>query len=338
MSKLDEHKFILYEADDNDVIANVLIKDKTLWTTQKEMARLFDVGIPAISKHLNNIFDEEELEKEMVISKMETTTQHGAIAGKTQTNMTNFYNLDAIIAVGYRVNSKKATKFRQWATQILSEYMVKGFVLDDDRLKQGENLLGVDYFKELLERVRSIRASERRVWLQITDIFAEVSIDYDKNSPTTKIFYANVQNKFHYAITGKTAAEIIYNSANLDKEHMGLITWKNAPEGRVLKSDTIVAKNYLKEDQIKKLERNVAGFFDYIEDIIDRKESFTMEQFSESVNRFLEFREYKVLDGYGSISSIVAKDKAHKTYDEFNKTQIIESDFDKKMKSLLNDK
>lgn len=183
------------------------------------------------------------------------------------------------------------------ATQILREYMLKGFVLDDDRLKQGENLLGVDYFKELLELVRSIRESERRVWLQITDIFAEVSIDYDKNSPTTKRLYANVQNKFHYAITGKTAAEIIYNSANLDKENMGLVTWKNAPEGRVLKSDTTVAKKYLKEDQIKRLERNVSGFFDYIEDIIERKESFTMEQFSESVNRFLEFREYKVLDG-----------------------------------------
>lgn len=274
----------------------------------------------------------------MVISKMETTTPHGAIPEKTQTSMTNFYNLDAIIAVGYRVNSKKATKFRQWATQILREYMVKGFVLDDDRLKQGENLLGIDYFKELLERVRSIRASERRIWLQITDIFAEVSIDYDKNSPTTKKFYANVQNKFHFAITGKTAAEIIYNNANLNKENMGLITWKNAPEGRVLKSDTTVAQKYLEEDAIKKLERNVSGFFDYIEDIIDRRESFTMEQFSESIDRFLEFREYKVLDGYGSISSTMAKDKAHQIYDDFNKTQKIESDFDKKMKSLLNDK
>ena len=335
MSELDEHKFILYEADDHDVIANVLIKDETLWTTQKEMARLFDVGIPAISKHLNNIFDEEELDKTSTVSKMEIVQKEGT---RKVTRQLDFYNLDTIIAVGYRVNSKKATKFRQWATQILREYMVKGFVLDDDRLKQGENLLGVDYFKELLELVRSIRASERRVWLQITDIFAEVSIDYDKNSPTTKRLYANVQNKFHYAITGKTAAEIIYNSANLDKENMGLVTWRNAPEGRVLKSDTTVAKKYLKEDQIKRLERNVSGFFDYIEDIIERKESFTMEQFSESVNRFLEFREYKVLDGYESISSAMAKDKAHRTYDEFNKTQKIESDFDKQIKNLLKDK
>lgn len=335
MSGPTEHKFILYETDDNDVITNVLIKDETLWGTQKEMARLFDVGVPAISKHLNNIFDEEELDRGMVISKMETTTQHGAIEGKTQTTMTNFYNLDAIIAVGYRVNSKKATKFRQWATQILKEYMIKGFALDDDRLKQGENLLGVDYFKELLERVRSIRASERRIWLQITDIFAEVSIDYDKNSLTTKRFYANVQNKFHFAITGKTAAEIVYDKANLNKENMGLITWKNAPDGRVLKSDTTIAKNYLTEDEIRKLERNVSGFFDYIEDIIERRESFTMEQFAESVNRFLEFREYNVLDGHGSISSTMAKDKAHGIYDDFNKTQKIESDFDQQINNLL---
>lgn len=230
---------------------------------------------------------------------------------------------------------KKATKFRQWATKILKEFMIKGFTLDDNRLKQGENLLGVDYFKELLERVRSIRASEHRIWLQITDIFAQVSIDYDKNSLTTKRFYANVQNKFHFAITGKTAAEIIYNNADLHKENMRLIIWKNAPDGRVLKSDTTIAKNYLTEDEIKKLERNVSGFFDYIEDIIERRESFTMEQFSESINRFLEFREYKVLDGYGSISSTIAKDKAHKIYDDFNKTQNIKSDFDQQINNLL---
>jgi len=333
MSELTEHKFILYEADDNNVIANVLIKDETLWTTQKEMARLFDVDISTINEHLKNIYKTNELREDATIGNFPIVQNEGS---RKVTRNINFYNLDAIIAVGYRVNSKKATKFRQWATQVLKEFMIKGFALDDNRLKQGENLLGVDYFKELLERVRSIRASERRIWLQITDIFAEVSIDYDKNSPTTKRFYANVQNKFHFAITGKTAAEIIYNKANLNKKNMGLITWKNAPDGRVLKSDTIIAKNYLTEDEIKKLERNVSGFFDYIEDIIERRETFTMEQFSESVDRFLEFREYKVLDGYGSISSTMAKDKAHKIYDKFNKKQKIESDFDKQIDELLN--
>ena len=332
MSELDEHKFVLYEADDNDVIANVLIKDETLWTTQKEMARLFDVGIPAISKHLNNIFDEEELDRTSTVFKMEIVQKEG---NREVSRLLEFYNLDAIIAVGYRVNSKKATKFSQWAPRVLKEFMTKGFALDDNRLKQGENLLGVDYFRELLERVRSIRASERRIWLQITDIFAEVSMDYDKNSPTTKKFYANVQNKFHFAITGKTAAEIIYNNANLNTENMGLITWKNAPDGRVLKSDTTIAKNYLTENEIKKLERNVAGFFDYIEDIIDRRESFTMEQFSDSIDRFLAFREYEILDGYGSISSTMAKDKAHEIYDDFNKTQKIGSDFEKQINQLL---
>lgn len=335
MSESIEHKFILYETDDNDVIANVLIKDETLWTTQKEMARLFDVDISTVNEHLKNIYKTDELSEEATIGKFPIVQNEGS---RKVTRNINFYNLDVIIAVGYRVNSKKATKFRQWATQILKEFMIKGFVLDDDRLKQGENLLGADYFKELLERVRSIRASERRIWLQITDIFAEVSMDYDKNSLTTKQFYANVQNKFHYAITGKTAAEIIYNSADLNKENMGLITWKNAPEGRVLKSDTTVAKNYLTEDEIKKLERNVSGFFDYIEDIIERRESFTMEQFSESIDSFLEFREYKVLDGYGSISSTMAKDKAHEIYADFNKTQKIKSDFEKQIDNLLKDK
>lgn len=334
MSELTEHKFILYEADDSNIVANVLVKDETLWITQKEMARLFDVDVSTINEHLKNIYKTFELIEEATIGKFPIVQNEGS---RQVTRNINFYNLDAIIAVGYRVNSKKATKFRQWATKILKEFMIKGFALDDNRLKQGENLLGVDYFKELLERVRSIRASERRIWLQITDIFAEVSIDYDKNSPITKKFYALVQNKFHFAITGKTAAEIIYSSADISKENMGLITWKNAPDGRVLKCDTTVAKNYLSENEIRKLERNVTGFFDYIEDIIERRESFTMEQFSESVDRFLEFREYRVLDGHGAISAKVARDKAHEIYDEFNKTQKIDSDFDRQINSLLKD-
>lgn len=268
---------------------------------------------------------------------METTTQHGAIANKTQTSETNFYNLDAIISVGYRVNSIQATHFRIWATKILKEYIQKGFVLDDERLKQGKTAFGQDYFRELLERVRSIRASERRIYQQITDIFAECSIDYDKYSPVTQDFYATVQNKFHYAITGQTAAEIIYTKADHTKDNMGLTAWKNSPDGRILKSDVSVAKNYLSEKEIKRLERTVSGYFDYIEDLIERENTFTMQEFAKSVNEFLAFRRYDILpDGNkGKISQKQAKDKAEKEYDIFNKTQHIESDFDKEVKKLL---
>ena len=301
------------------------------------MAELFGVQTPAISKHLKNIFEEGELEEQVVISKMETTTQHGAIANKTQTSETNFYNLDAIISVGYRVNSIQATHFRIWATKVLKEYIQKGFVLDDERLKQGKDAFGKDYFRELLERVRSIRASERRIYQQITDIFAECSIDYDKDSQITQDFYATVQNKFHYAITGQTAAEIIYTKADHTKEHMGLTTWKHSPEGRILKSDVSVAKNYLPEKEIKRLERTVSGYFDYIEDLIERENTFTMQEFAKSVNEFLSFRRYDILpDGNkGKISQKQAKTKAEKEYDVFNKTQQIESDFDKEVKKLL---
>ena len=250
----------------------------------------------------------------------------------------DFYNLDAIISVGYRVNSRQATKFRIWATGVLKEYMIKGFVLDDERLKQGETVFGKDYFKELLERVRSIRASERRIWQQITDIFAECSIDYDKNSDVTKRFYSTVQNKFHYAITGQTAAEIVYSSADREKENMGLTTWKNSPDGRILKSDVTVAKNYLDEKQIRQLERTVSGYFDYIEDLIERENTFTMEEFAESVNEFLSFRRYKTLTDNGRISAKQAKVKAEAEYDAFNKTQKINSDFDKEVKKMLETK
>ena len=313
---------------DADGKVQVVIKDETLWCTQKTMAQLFGVGVPAISKHLKNIFEEGELVADSVISKMETT----AADGKNYT--TTYYSLDAIIAVGYRVSSLKATRFRQWATKILNEYIKKGFAMDDERLKQGTAVFGKDYFRELLERVRSIRASERRIWQQITDIYAECSTDYDKTSPTTRDFYAMIQNRFHYAITGMTAAEIIYTRADHTKDHMGLTTWKHAPDGRVLKSDVSIAKNYLQPEQIKRLERAVTGFFDYIEDLIERENTFTMDHFSASVNKFLEFRNYHILPDKGKISATEAKAKAEQEYDIFNKTQKIDSDFDKEIRKL----
>ena len=336
----NEFNFLVYSTPDRNVKVNAVIKDDTLWLTQKSMAELFGVQTPAISKHLKNIFEEGELEEQVVISKMETTTQHGAMANKTQTSETNFYNLDAIISVGYRVNSIQATHFRIWATRVLKEYIQKGFVLDDERLKQGKDAFGKDYFRELLERVRSIRASERRIYQQITDIFAECSIDYDKDSQITQDFYATVQNKFHYAITGQTVAEIVYTKADCHKEHMGLTSWKYSPNGRILKSDVSVAKNYLPEKEIKRLERTVSGYFDYIEDLIERENTFTMQEFAKSVNEFLSFRKYDILpDGNkGKISQKQAKIKAEKEYDIFNKTQQIESDFDKEVKKLLQQK
>ena len=318
---------------DADGKVQVVIKDETLWCTQKAMAQLFGVGVPAISKHLKNIFTEGELNPDTTISKMETVVNRG-IRGEVQ-ELIDFYSLDAIIAVGYRVSSLKATRFRQWATKILNEYIKKGFAMDDERLKQGTALFGKDYFRELLERVRSIRASERRIWQQITDIYAECSTDYDKNSPTTKDFYAMIQNRFHFAITGQTAAEIIYTKADHKKDHMGLTTWKNAPDGRVLKSDVSIAKNYLQEKEIRQLERAVTGFFDYIEDLIERENTFNMAQFSTSVNEFLTFRKYQILPDKGNISAAQAKKKAEEEYDIFNKTQRIDSDFDKEVRGLL---
>ena len=325
----NEIQFLLYNMPDADGKVQVLINGETLWCTQKAMAQLFGVGVPAISKHLKNIFEEGELVADSVISKMETT----AADGKNYT--TTYYSLDAIIAVGYRVSSLKATRFRQWATKILNEYIKKGFAMDDERLKQGNAVFGKDYFRELLERIRSIRTSERRIWQQITDIYAECSTDYDKNSPTTRDFYAMIQNRFHYAITGQTAAEIIYSKADHTKDHMGLTTWKNAPDGRVLKSDVSIAKNYLQEKEIRQLERAVTGFFDYIEDLIERENTFNMSQFSASVNEFLTFRKYQILPDKGNISAAQAKKKAEEEYDIFNKTQRIDSDFDKEIRGLL---
>lgn len=332
----NEIQFILYNLPDNEGSVQGVVRDETIWLTQKAMAQLFGVNVPAISKHLQNIYDSGELNKNATISKMETVVNRG-FRGEVKENV-DFYNLDAIISVGYRVNSAKATHFRQWATKVLNEYIRKGFVLDDNRLKQGEAVFGKDYFRELLERIRSIRASERRIWQQITDIFAECSIDYDKSSPVTQDFYAMVQNKFHYAITGKTAAEIIYTSADHTKEHMGLTTWKNSPDGRILKSDVTIAKNYLDEQQIRRLERAVTGFFDYIEDLVETENTFTMEQFAASVNEFLNFRRFKILPNKGSISKTMAEEKASAEYDIFNRTQKIDSDFDKAVRQQLGDK
>ena len=329
-------RYLMYRSEEQAISVNAVIRDETVWLTQKSMAELFGVHIPAINKHLKNIFAEGELDEKVVISKMEITTQHGAVPDKTQTKETLFYNLDAIISVGYRVNSRRATQFRIWATNILKEYMIKGFAMDDERLKQGRTVFGKDYFRELLERVRSIRASERRIWQQITDIFAECSLDYSPNSPVTRQFYAMVQNKFHYAITGQTAAEIIYNRADRNKEHMGLTTWKKAPDGRILKSDVTIAKNYLTEQQIRQLERTVTGYFDYIEDLIERENTFTMEEFAASINEFLTFRRYDILPDKGKISRQQAVLKAEAEYDEFNKTQNITSDFDKLVRKMLN--
>ena len=328
----NELSFLIYNTPEEDVSINAVVKDDTIWLTQKAMAELFDVEVPAISKHLSNIFSEGELQVEATVSKMEIVQIEGS---RNVKRTLDFYNLDAIISVGYRVNSRKATNFRIWATGILKEYMIKGFAMDDERLKQGKTAFGKDYFKELLERIRSIRASERRIWLQITDIFAECSIDYDKQAETTHEFYSMVQNKFHFAITGKTAAEIIDANADRTKENMGLTTWKNAPDGRILKSDVIVGKNYLSEKEIRQLERAVTGYFDYIEDLIERENTFTMQEFATSINEFLAFRKYVILEGKGRISKKKAEEKAKAEYDEFNKIQKIDSDFDKEIEKLF---
>ena len=331
----NELQFALYSIDQEDIKVKVAIKDETIWVTQRGMAELFGCTSDNVSLHLKNIYADGEL------SEISTTEEFSVVQSEGSRQVTRsvrFYNLDAVISVGYRVNSHRATQFRIWATSVLKEFIKKGFVLDDERLKQGEAVFGKDYFRELLERVRSIRASERRIWQQITDIFAECSIDYDKNSPVTQEFYATVQNKFHYAITGQTAAEIVYSRADSSKEHMGLTTWKNSPDGRILKSDVTIAKNYLDEKQIRRLERAVSGFFDYVEDLIENERTFTMQQFSEAINAFLEFRQYKILQGKGSVSKADAERKASEEYDIYNKTQRITSDFDKEVKKLLDGK
>lgn len=326
-------RFLMYHSAEQNISVNAVIRDETIWLTQKAMAELFDCTPDNISLHLKNIFADGELDENSTTEDFSVVQTEGSRQVKRKTK---FYNLDAIISVGYRVNSRRATQFRIWATNVLKEYMIKGFAMDDERLKQGRTAFGKDYFRELLERVRSIRASERRIWQQLTDIFAECSLDYDRNSPVTRQFYAMVQNKFHYAITGQTSAEIIYAGADRYKEHMGLTTWKNAPEGRILKSDVTIAKNYLTEQQIRQLERTVTGYFDYIEDLIERENTFTMEEFATNINEFLTFRRYDILPDKGKISREQAVLKAEAEYDEFNKTQHITSDFDRTIRKMLN--
>ena len=324
-------EFLLYTTPNSDIKVETYLHNETLWLPQKRIAELFGVDVSTINEHLKNIYKSNELEENATIGKFPIVQQEGKREVKRDIN---FYNLDAILSVGYRVNSLQATQFRIWATKILKEFIIKGFAMDDERMKNGK-YFGADYFKELLERVRSIRTSERRIYQQITDVFAECSIDYDKNSQTTKKFYASVQNKFHFAISGQTAAEIIYFTADQIKPFMGLHTWKNSPKGRVLKSDTVIAKNYLSVEEIKDLESAISGYFDYIERIIKNQTTFTMEVLSNSVNKFLEFNEYKVLENNGTISRSEAEQKAFSEYEEFNKIQKIESDFDKEILKAL---
>jgi hypothetical protein len=320
-----QNNFILYTTPEGAVKLSVLLQDETIWLTQEQMSQLFDRERSVITKHIGNVFGDGELEEK-------SNVQNLHIGGSDKP--VKFYNLDVIISVGYRVKSQRGTQFRIWATKTLKEYIIKGFVLDDNRLKQAETVFGSDYFKELLERVRSIRASERRIYQQITDIFAECSIDYNPKAEITKNFYALVQNKFHFAITGQTAAEIIFKHVDASKENMGLTTWKNAPDGRILKSDTAIAKNYLQEKEIKQLERTVTGYFDYIENLIERENTFTMESLANSVDKFLNFNEFKILEGKGKISHDKAIEKAGTAYDQFNKSQKIISDFDRQIKQL----
>ena len=329
-------EILLYQNGAEKEVVNVVFHDENFWLTQKGMAELFGVKVPAISKHLKNIFLDEELDETMVVSKMEITTPHGAIEGKTQTNEANFYNLDAIIAVGYRVNSKKATRFRQWATKTLKEYIQKGFVLNDEMMKNGRPF-GRDYFDELLERIREIRASERRAYQKIADVFEQCSYDYDKNSETTKAFYAFVQNKLHYAVTGKTAAELLSQRATLDSPTMGLTTWKGAPDGKILKSDTLVAKNYLNQKELSRLNRLVTMFIDYAELMAEDEQLMSMQDWLKETDRFLTNNRRQVLDGKGHISREAAVKKASGIYEEFRKRQDADyiSEFDRQTEKYL---
>ena len=329
-------EILLYQNGAEKEVVNVVFHDENFWLTQKGMAELFGVKVPAISKHLKNIFLDEELDESMVVSKMEITTPHGAIEGKTQTNEANFYNLDAIIAVGYRVNSKKATRFRQWATKTLKEYIQKGFVLNDEMMKNGRPF-GKDYFDELLERIREIRASERRAYQKIADVFEQCSYDYDKNSETTKAFYAFVQNKLHYAVTGKTAAELLSQRATLDSPTMGLTTWKGAPDGKILKSDALVAKNYLNQKELSRLNRLVTMFIDYAELMAEDEQLMSMQDWLKETDRFLTNNRRQVLDGKGHISREAAVKKVSGIYEEFRKRQDADyiSEFDRQTEKYL---
>lgn len=326
-------EILLYSDDSGKEFINVVFEDETFWLTQKAMAELFDVNVPAVSKHLQNIYEENELTRDATISKMETVQQEGERQVK---RMVDFYNLDAIIAVGYRVNSKKATRFRQWATKTLKEYIQKGFVLNDEMMKNGRPF-GKDYFDELLERIREIRASERRAYQKIADVFEQCSYDYDKNSETTKAFYAFVQNKLHYAVTGKTAAELISQRATLDSPTMGLTTWKGAPDGKILKSDTLVAKNYLNQKELSRLNRLVTMFIDYAELMAEDEQLMSMQDWLKETDRFLTNNRRQVLDGKGHISREAAVKKVSGIYEEFRKRQDADyiSEFDRQTEKYL---
>jgi len=329
----EQSNFLFYTTDEGEVNVEVFLQDETVWLTQKAMAELFGVVKSTISEHLSNIYDSEELDKEATVRKFRTVQQEG---DREVSRELEYYNLDAIISVGYRVNSFQATQFRKWATRTLKEYLTKGFALDDERLKQGKKLFSKDYFDELLERVREIRASERRFYQKITDIFAECSIDYDPQAPITRKFYATVQNKLHWAITGQTAAEIIKSRADAVKPNMGLKTWKKAPKGKILKSDVSTAKNYLSEKELKELNRIVTMYLDYAELQAERQVAMTMEDWVERLNAFLEFNDYEILDNPGKVSAAVAKELAEDEYDKFRVIQDknYESDFDKSIKEL----
>ena len=330
---MGQGEILLYSNGSDKEYVNVVFKDETFWLTQKAMAELFDVNVPAVSKHLQNIYEEQELSRDATISKMETVRQEGERQVK---RTVDFYNLDAIIAVGYRVNSKKATRFRQWATKTLKEYIQKGFVLNDEMMKNGRPF-GKDYFDELLERIREIRASERRAYQKIADVFEQCSYDYDKNSETTKAFYAFVQNKLHYAVTGMTAAELISERATLDSPTMGLTTWKGAPDGKILKSDTLVAKNYLNEKELAHLNRLVTMFIDYAELMAEDEQLMSMQDWLDETDRFLTNNRRKVLNSKGHISREAAAKKVGAIYEEFRKKQDAEyiSEFDREMAKYL---
>jgi len=330
-------EFLLYKTSNGDVKVDVLLQDETIWMPQKKIAELFDVKVPAISKHLKNIFESKELNEKVVVSILEIPTQHGAIKEKLQNIQTKYYNLDAVIAVGYRVNSKRATQFRIWATTVLKEFIIKGYSMDVERLKNPQPLFGKDYFKEQLEKIRDIRSSERRLYQQITDIYAECSIDYEYESETTKMFFATIQNKLHWAITGKTAAEIIVLRANHKKEKMGLTSWKNSPDGKIRKSDVSIAKNYLSENELKPLNRIVSMYLDYAEDQAEQGIVMTMKDWVEKLNAFLQFNQKEILQNAGKVSAAIAKAFAEKEYDIYKpmQDQLFESDFDKLIKKQL---
>ena len=330
-------QFLLYKSDKGDIKVDVLLENETIWMPQTKIAELFEVKVPAVFKHLKNIFESGELDEKVVVSILEITTQHGAIAEKTQVKPTKFYNLDAIIAVGYRVNSKRATQFRIWATSILKEHIIKGYTMDVERLKNPQPIFGQDYFKEQLEKIRDIRSSERRFYQQITDIYAECSIDYDYNSEITKEFFATVQNKLHWAITKQTAAEIIVSRADHKKEKMGLTNWKNSPDGKIRKSDVSIAKNYLTEEELKPLNRIVSMYLDYAEDQAEQGNALTMKDWSEKLNAFLQFNQKEILKDSGKVTAAIAKEFAEKEFEKYKPTQdrLFESDFDKEIKKRL---